>query len=260
MDNQRIIDRVKKLLAMTGEHGATDGEVQVAMNKAHSLMAEYHLSVEDLGHEPADDYEKIKNAEKGHSKSFAGTSLFGWEQYLAMFVSKFVGVPVYKTSEQEIARKNGIAILKNGKPYLAKCFVFYGLAEDAAIASSLYDELRSLISTMAFAKWGTVYKGDGGVYAEGFVSGLNTKLEESIKLEKKEATTSTAMVLISRRDDLIKYKVDIAKTYLQNSLGIKKLSKSYGTSGAKGSKSARQEGYIDGKNTDVIASRMKKLS
>lgn|SRR3990167_3905755 len=259
MDTQKekIVGRIKALLSKTGDNGASDAESQTAMNIAASLMEKHHLTEEDLAHEPADDYSKVDQANFNEQRSFVGSVSFAWENYLASFVSEFVGCPSYYDKVKRPVRKNGFVQFKNDEPLYGASMVFYGIPEDAAIACEIYDELRMLIASMAVGRFGKVYRGDGAAYSEGFVSGLRTKLKESKNLEMQTATTSTSMILIHRRADLVKYKEKKATEWLEKTKGWK-LSKGY-CAGSGASRRARGEGYVDGQNTDVTATRRRKI-
>lgn len=263
MSNEKIVERIKKLLAMTGEAGATDGEIENAVGRAKAMMNEYHLTEADLSHEPADDYSKIKPEDFTRCPSYVGTAIFAWEQRLAYTVSEFVGCPAYIDNNIQVVRKNGIAQFDDrNKLRHGKSIVFYGVPEDARIAADLYDEMRLTIATMAAARYGKVYRGEGASYSEGFVSGLNSNLKKASLIEYKAAEgSSTSLVLIARRDDLVQFKKDAAKGWLANSEGVKLRGSGRGNPGSRwgNSDEARAQGRADGKNTNMSASRSKKI-
>ncbi len=255
---EKIAKKVRNLLAIAEDDAASTGEIQNAMNHAHRLMGEYHLSEDDLAHEPQDDYSKVDKSEFTRRRSYIGKKSFAWENSLAHFVSEFVGIPFYITRKPVVAKRNGILLLdEKGNIRKGKAFVFYGVAEDSAIACELFDELRLLISTMAVAKYASVYKGEGAVYSQGFVSGLNSQLKETAKLEHQE-TTSTALVLVHRREDLIKYKKEKARNYLIRKCGIR-LVTGTGLRGGSGSSAAYSDGKTDGAKATASADRSRKI-
>lgn len=259
MSNDRIAAKVRKLLAIAGDEGASDAEIQNAMNHAHRIMDKHHLTEDDLGHEPDDDYAKVDKAEFGTFRAYVGKKAFTWECRLASFVSEFAGVPVYIDPEIRIVRAaSGFAVFdENDDPKYGKSFVYFGVAEDCRIAVELYNELRSLIATMAVGRWGTVYRGDGAAYSEGFVAGLYSQLKRA-RIEERNESSSTALVLSARRDELVKYKKSKATAWLKRAKGIN-LSRSQRRSGSNGSWRARSEGVQDGANTDVTATRRRKI-
>lgn len=261
----RIAEKIRKLLAIAGDQAASDAEIQNAMTHAQRLMAEHHLTEEDLSHEPQDDYAKVDGATFADHRGWIGRKCFQWESNLASFVASFVGCKQYHDPDVLTARRFGRAILDDqGRPQSGKSFVFYGVEEDAVIAAELFTELRTLIASMAAMRWGSVYKGDGGIYSEGFVSGLFQHLNESQRSERQQAgrhidQSSTALTLIERRSDLVRYKQQKASDWLKNEKGISLVThRSRG--GAHGSGTAFREGIQDGRNAEVSASRRRKIA
>lgn len=261
MSKERIANKVRKLMAIAGDGSASEAEIQNAMNHANRLIGEHHLTKDDLNHEPQDDYDKVDSAEFNDFRTYVGKKQYAWEHRLAMFVSRFVGVSVYADWKIRIVRgPDGFARFceKTGEPLYGKSFVYYGVAEDSAIAVDLFNELRQLIATLAVARWGSVFRGDGEAYSEGFVTGLNTQLEKANRIEQ-QGTDSTALVLSHRRRDLIRYKQDKARDWLKAERGIK-LRAGTNKTGSAGSWEARSEGVRDGKSADVSAARRRKLN
>lgn len=259
MTQERMIDKIKALMNKTSENGATDAEAQSAIDMAYRLMQKYQLTEDDLAHEPADDYHKVDEAKHDRCRSFVGGVFFFWEGSLATFVSQFVGVEAYMDNRKNLVRKNGfVQFDQNDQPRYGKSIVFYGIAEDAVMAAELYDELRMLIASMAVAKYGTVFKGEGGAYAQGFVSGLFSKLGSAKADERRLAVDNTSLTLIARREDLIKYKSNKAKDWLEKTMGMKIRGKSY-FNGVGGHGSATAEGWRDGKETNVEGARRRKI-
>lgn len=262
MADEDILRKIKKALAIAQDDAASEGEIQAAMNAVQKMMDRHHLTEEDLAHEPADDYKKVDEADFNQFCAWVGSKVFTWEKSLAHFVSKFVGVPHYLDPELRIARQHGTGFLvldANDNHQKVKSFVFYGVAEDAMIAVEIYNELRTIIRTLAYGKYESAYKGDGGVYSEGFVCGLQSQMKEQNKTRRIAAESSpTGMVLIARQDDLVKYKESKSKDWLLKTKGIK-LRKGSGSSGARGSIDAFGDGRKDGQNTDVSRTRARKI-
>jgi len=262
------IDSVKailrKLLNVTKENAATEGEIESALAASKKLMEAHHLSEEDLGQEPEQQYRDVESAEMRQQYATIGNRFYYWENCLSHFVSEFVGgVGVYRNKRKRPARNaQGIVTLdKNEKVVKGVSFVFYGAAEDVEIATELFLELRLIIMTMARLKFGGCFKGDGGYYAEGFVTGLNTKLAKNKRDERLECKDkTTALVLIERRQDLIQRKEDHAKQWLSEQAGVKLRTRSGGYSGATGRYEAFTEGKSDGKQAEVNPARTKKLT
>jgi len=259
-----IKERIRKLLAVVGNSAATEGEVDNALRFATSMMDKYHLEEEDLVEEPVDQWKRVEAATRDRVFVSVGGKTYRWEGHLAMFCAQFVGgVGTYRDpSKDKVARdhRNIVILNEQDEPYKGKRFCFYGIAEDAMMAAELFHELRMTIRAMSRLRWGGCYKKDGGAYAEGFVNGLYTKIVQQTKEEKLLAheSGSRALILIERRNDLIRRKEETAKQWLRKATGIK-LQRGYGSPGASGSYEAFREGVTDGKRSDVSALRMAKI-
>lgn len=261
-DNQdRIARKIRKLLAIAEDDAASAAEVQNAMGFARRLMDAHHVSEDDLAHEPADDYQRVDQAQFAERHAFVGRRIYCWESMLSGFVSKFVGAAGYIDDRVRPVRNHAGFVQRDDAGHVreGKSFVFYGVAEDGAIAAELYYELRQLIVSMAVIKWGGCYKGDGATYAEGFVAGLSTQLTRGKQVEQSSGTT-TAMILLARRDDLVKYKRAKADEWLIQKHGAKLVAGPRRSGSSTGSRSAYSEGRSDGAATSVSAARNRKLN
>lgn len=257
MSNEKIASRVRKLLAIAGDEGASEQEIQNAMNFANRLIEQHHLSEDDLSDE-VDPVKDLENAELGKYASFIGKKCFRWESLLAQFVADFVGCRVYRNNTIVQARRHDRVLFDSeGQPYEGKSFHFYGVAEDCLIAAEIYDELRQLICSMAVLRYGGMYKGDGGKYSEGFVAGLRSQMNTARDKTAQEAT-GTGLIVVQKRNEIMKVKQALAVRYLREE-GLR-LSSSQGSRGARGSYSAYNRGFSDGQNTSVNGTRRKKLT
>lgn len=185
---------------------------------------------------------------------------------MAGFVAKFVGVRLYRDTNPQIVRRHGIVQLDaNGKRQVAQSIVFFGISEDAFIAAELYDELRTLVASMAVARWGQVYKGDGAAYCEGFVCGLISRHNEAeeeqrlIAVQAADDGNQNGLILMQRRTDLVARKQEKAERWIQSrGVKLKSSRRSYGSQA--GSDEAFAQGETDGRNADVSASRRRKIA
>ena len=254
-----IVGKIRKLLATAGDSAASDNEIQSAINIAKKLMTAHHLTEEDLAHEPKDDYQKVDEADFGESRSFIGKTIALWEDRLAGVVSAFVGCPAYMDRSKKPVRKNGLIQLDgNDEVQYAKSVVFYGVAEDAAIAAQLYDDMRELIAAMAVGRTGKVYKAEGASYCQGFVQSLYEKIREAARIEMKVPGNGALIVL--RSNDLIEYKKTKAKNWLSANSNIKLRKSGKGAGSRVGfNNEAFQLGRKDGANAEMTAERRMKL-
>lgn len=260
-----IIRKVQRLLAIGGDSGASEAEVQNAMAHARRLIESHNLSEADLATDPADDRRRVDTADFDRCASFVGSRFYAWEQSLGGYVSDLVGCDAYADDSIRLARRFGRVLAdSDGNTYSGKSLVFFGVAEDAALAATLFDDLRLLIATMARTRWGSVYRGDGAVYCQGFVLGLLDKLHRERRRldctarDDAGAGSSNALVLLERRNDLAKYKRQRSMDWLSERHGIE-LRDARRPAGARGSHEAWNEGLRDGRATDVEAQRLRKL-
>ena len=93
---------IKDLLNLANDDGAFDGEIENALKHAQRLMAEHHITEEDLKtsetKETFDEYETYS-----HGKSYTK-----WEARLCVFISKLVGSPLVYFHEQQLKRKGPV--------------------------------------------------------------------------------------------------------------------------------------------------------
>jgi hypothetical protein len=245
----KIKNRIRKLLAVAGDSGATEGEINNAVRFAQQMMDAHHLTEADLATSPEEQWEGVENARCDQAFSIVGGRLHRWEGDLAMFVQKFVGgIKCYvTTSPRPIGGK------------FKRAVGFAGLAEDAVMAKELYDEMRMTIIAMAKLSYKSVFMGDGGMYCEGFVAGLQMRFTEERRKANLEAQSSSReMVLIDRRNDLIKRKLSRTNQFLA-SQGMRLRSGSR-RSGANGSHSAYSQGVADGKSQSVTRTQRRKIT
>lgn len=269
LNKDRIVDKVRKLLNIAGNEAAAQGEIEAAMLQVQRLMEKHHISEEDLAKEPSVMYHDLENAPMNRVYCVVGKKMAMWEKTLGSFVAQLVGVECYlDLNKNNVVRKFGIVQLDDaGNVKIGQAMVFFGVAEDTAIAETIYNELRVLIYTMARSLYGNPYGGSGASYGEGFVSGLSSKRRKAIEDERNAAkarlehtSDSTGLILIERRQDLVVRKQELAKRWLEKEKGIKLRQRKTGCTGARDfDHTASSRGYADGRATDVEATRRKKL-
>lgn len=244
-DINSITDKLAKLLRLSQDEAATDGEIANALNLAARLMAKHQLTRDDIDLNATDPIARVR---LGRHFAFSKSSkITSWEGQLAMFVTQFISSVSCYVGRAEMVKYKGIAMLdSNGSPRTAVPVCFYGSDDDAESAVEMFAELRDAIATMAIVRWGGWARGDGGAYAEGFVSGLKTKIHDAQAALLTSDQQTHALTLQSNK--LAIAIVDKAKDWLATEHKIK-LGKRSGSSGSRsGSSAARREGRQDGAN------------
>jgi hypothetical protein len=254
--------KIRKLLSIAADDAASEHEIQNAVSHARKMMAEYHLTDDDLATGPEDQERDAENAPKDRADCWIGSKAYTWETILAHFVSALCGCPWYETAKRLKKTAAGIVARDGaGREIRAKSVVFYGIAEDVRIARETYDELRIAVIALARLKWGGCFRGDGAAYAEGFCRGLQDQLDRENAETKRVAVStgdSRALVLIERRGALIRRKADIARRWLRTEHGIN-LRTTSGRGGSNGSGDARADGRADGRRYNTSAARRLKI-
>lgn len=240
-DIEKIKTRLAKLLRLSEDGAASEGEIENALNAAAQIMAKHQLTRDDIDHseDSSDPYAKMRmNRKPCLCKSSKATT---WELILASFVKKLIGsVDLYKHRVKVLA-------VANGSPWATGLF-FYGPEDDVEESCELFEELQDTISVMAIAKWGGFYQGDGAAYAEGFATGLIEKLiKETQKLKNQDEQTN-ALILKSESSSLAV--INHARNWLESTYGVK-ITRRKENRGSNGSSFARQDGRNDAKNYNV---------
>lgn len=267
MSTEDIKAKIRGLLNIAKDDAASENEVETALKIAQKMMERHHLSEDDLTEDPLAQMEQAANAPKTKEATELGSKIYTWEVILAETVARHIVKGVGWYSQKTYQTPSGL-IRRNehGKPMQCGQIMFYGVAEDVEIARRIFDEIRTAIIALARLRYGSVFRGDGAAYAEGFATGLKKKSiaqdeQERDEAQKRLTTTSDnrGMILISRRTDLIRRKEDSAKKWLASPAGgsIRLATQSRG--GSSGDDSARQQGMRDGAGYGVNAARSKKL-
>ena len=264
-----VKDQIKKILNIANDDAASEAEVENALAIAARLMAKHHLSEDDLADDPLEQAADIQSADRAKAECYTANSrLAQWEVSLASTVAKIVGgIGYYKAHAKPRTTASGLTVRdQRGHAVSGSPVVFYGIAEDVATAGRLWHELRQAIIALARLRYGSVFRGDGAAYAEGFVSGLENQRIRRAEEERTDAQRligngggTGALILVERRADLIRQKGQLATTWLASAAGggIKLRTTSGG--GSRGSGDARGQGRSDGGAYSVNGTRSRKI-
>lgn len=244
----QVKDTIRKLLNLANNAAATDGEVNNAIKFAQRLLTAHHLSEDEIHSE--------EPPKMGKGMVYAsGARADAWEQTLASFTSKFIGsVGVYNAGKQTLKNSAGFVQTdpKTGEPKKRVQFIFYGLDDETQLAQDIYNSLSQTITTMSLLKYGSPFRLAGRDYANGFVSGLFTKVKDE-KEKLMQESSSTALVVQS--DKMALAKLERAKSWL----GIKLRKNPTKLCGVNRGQ-AYAEGRDDGQKTDISMTARKKLT
>lgn len=261
--NDKIKDRIRKLLNLANDPGAFQGEIENAVAAARKLMNNHNISEAELMEENVSVEEQARRSKYAQQDTYtAGVNVSLWENWLMIAICELVGtVNSYKTSEVHI-RRNAAGLVERdiyGAIKQGTRLVFYGPEEDARDAAGLFEEWSVLICAMARLKFGGAFKGPGRSYAEGFVTALLMTVRKA-KAEEQKAlaheSSSRALVVV-KAGSLVEAKKAYGQTWLEKEKGIK-LSKNSGYTN-RNDQGAFSEGAADGRKAGFSHTRTKKL-
>jgi hypothetical protein len=162
MDIQSIIERVRKLLALSQSDNAN--EAAAATAKANALIDQYRISVEQIGE--AEDPLSIET-----EPLYQGDRIMAWRKLLAVRLSRHYGCYHWNNKTA-----NGLKLMIAGRK------------SDVAVLRYMFAYITSECERIGVKEC----KGRGRSYAEsyrqGFVAGVTDKLAES----RKQAAADTA--------------------------------------------------------------------
>lgn len=265
-DISKIKDRVRKLLNLAADDGAAEGEIDNALRAARRLMLNHQLSEDDVTAPPEDlrTPEQIAaDTQYGTAKSWSDSSRVpAWHGRLAASVARFLAtVDVYQDHPAVGRRPSGI-VMFDGRPVAG--WVFFGPHDDCVLASELHQELLLTCATTAKLKYGgSLMKGAGRDYCDGFANGLYEKLisaDEAVAAEKTpklEGPQCTALSVV-RATDIAKAKKERANKWIRKEQGLNLRSQSR-ASRSVGNSGAYSQGKSDGASQSLTKTRTARI-
>lgn len=152
MVNPNLIEKIKKLLALATS--ANENEATAAAEKASLLLAQYNLSLADLGTEEQENVAEAIVETTARTKTWKMILLSG------------------------IAEANGCEALRRN--YTGSTFLL-GTPTNLMVCHQLYDYLTSAIERQA-----NVRKGKGRAYLNGFRVGCATRVSQRLMAQRQE--------------------------------------------------------------------------
>lgn len=176
--NEKVINRLKKMLALANNAGATDGEREAALKQSYSLLAKYNLTMAQVDtHNSTPQEERL--AEK------ATFPVYPWARQIAGQVSSLFFCKYY------------FMRLGAGKQ---ATHVFIGKESNAATAQYMAEFVVRSVMREAAKMYGSAIAPEARNFAVGVVSKLYDRIKEikaSFNKQEEPSTTGTAMVLAS---------------------------------------------------------------
>lgn len=242
------LSKIKKLLTLANDAGATEGEAQAALRRVAALAAKYNISDVEINKAVRADGSEgvtitVDQKDLVEQNLHVATKISRWDGRIAMAIGVATNTGIYR------GYSNYDAALK-----------IYGLPQDVAVAVALFTFARGALAKNVRG-WTRIEKlrrpwiKSGGVeqrtYKDGFVLGLWEAANEKLAPEKAEVAlgATTALVLTT---DIQKAKTD-ALAIKSRALGLGKGRRSRTMSSGR---SDHDQGRSDGRRTDLGSARL----
>ena len=175
-DNQeKIIERVKKMMALANCSGATEGERDNALRMAYNLLAKHNL---DMAQVDAHTIERDEPRESQQAKFV----VYPWARSIASLVGSLFFCNYYFQRSY------------NGKQ---ATHTFVGKASNSTTASYLADFVVRSVTREGARLYGSIISPEGRSFAVGVVHKLKERIAEIKATHDKQEGTSTALALVN---------------------------------------------------------------
>lgn len=213
MSEQKIIDRIRKMLALASDNAATEAERDTALQMAYRLMAKYNI-----------DQSKVESREQAEKRM--NLDVEGWSMIWSCHVHNIIG-HLFFCKYYRGKKINGTKLHHH----------FVGKESNAITASYMATFVVTSILKEGRSKGWHNLSSEMRSFALGAVNRLQARVAEMRKAEeqKPEAAPGTALVLAS----LYKTEMDANLNFLANECGIR-LKQSSGGRSASNEQAYRQ--------------------
>lgn len=174
----KIIDRVKKMMALANDAGATEGERDNALRMSYNLLAKYNLSMSQV-----DAHSGIK--EEGRESQKAKFVVYPWARQIAGLVGSLFFCNYY--------------FMRHGTGKQAD-HVFIGKESNVATAQYMAEFVVKSVTREAARLYGSVISPEGRCFAIGVVNQLRARIaeiKETHNQENNKVQTGTALMLVN---------------------------------------------------------------
>jgi hypothetical protein len=199
----KILDRVKKMLALGNDAAASEGERETALRMAYNLLAKHNLSLSDI---PAEQVGELRERQD------IIVSADKWARSLAHSVAKLFFCKYFYIRTQTSGKDK-------------HCFV--GRQSNVLTATYMTEYLIKSVKREAAKRYKSVTSPEGRSFCVGTVSAIRARVDEMLERGTEE-TVSNALVLINvhKAEDLannswlenVGMKLTVGKARADNSL------------------------------------------
>lgn len=174
----KIIDRVKKMLALGNNAGATEAERETALRMAYNMLAKHNLSISDL---PEDASDEVRE------ELLSTISADKWARSLAFSIAELFFCNYYYQRTHTSGKDNHFFIGRQSNVVTAQYMAEYLIASVKKEATKQYKSPTSPL---------------GRSFCVGTVASIRSRVKEMLKdgAEGSSAGTSVALVSLHERE------------------------------------------------------------
>ncbi len=190
MQNEKLIDKIQKLMRKTVDNGATEAEAETSLLIAQQLMAKHGIEMAEVVEKTKADEEDDKVVHNGTDyKRYAW-----WERVLASVIADNFRCYTYRNVRSRQSR-----------------IVFFGQAKDVEVCKEIFNVYVSIVESLA-KKYVSKYPAGHrnpikNTYIDGFIDGLKVKLKKQVENNKE-----MALVLV-KPESVVKAYTDFSKSF-----------------------------------------------
>lgn len=170
MSVEKVLDRVKKMLALGNNEGATEAERETALRMAYNLLAKHNLSIADM---PADQCNEVREQQE------VVLNAAPWSRSLAHSVAKLFFCNYYFAHTGRSGRYS---------------HNFIGKQSNVLTARYMAEYLVKAVQREAAKRYGSATNPHGRSFCVGATNSIRTRVNEMIN-QATESTPGTALVL-----------------------------------------------------------------
>lgn len=167
----KVLERIKKMLTLGNNEGATEAERETALRMAYNLMAKHNLTISDLPEE------KSEEREKQSVYVVAGA----WSRSLAQSIAKLFFCNYYYSCGNHTTKNT---------------HYFIGLQSNTATAQYMAEYIIKSVSRESSRRYRSTTSAEGRSFCVGAVASIRSRVEDMLRNDT-ESTPGTAVALIN---------------------------------------------------------------
>ena len=186
-DREKIVERIKKLMAVAEDRGATEHEAAAAALAAQRLIAQYDVEQWEIHTATEEPIEEV----------YANDAPRRWRWHLAHVIA-----PAFRCRYHETNKK----VWRKERRHTDHLMTFYGYKTDATAAAMTFNSLYRIGNRLASRYSRGADCGTYNAYVMGFVTGIQSELEKQ---------TEALMIIVPPKVSE-KYKADFGLLHKAN--------------------------------------------